>query len=232
MLRGLVSMLLLTVGLAMLRLWFGVQSSPTSVSATVTEMTAAKSLPLFHENDDLPRAQLVRHGSHGREIDLQVPAGALERPDLPLPSVTRQAGREPQTRRELIVEIQTSLERANCLHGHVSGSWDATTRRAALTFLQVVNARLPTNRADYVLLRLLQTHRADKCVKRADQLAKWARMPDVSGSKTGPPISNSVSALNSLVPTAASGERSRISSSPIASRPPHPVSAGAESGIE
>jgi hypothetical protein len=228
MLRALVSMLLLGLGVAMSILWVGVPTSPARVPVPVIEMAATKGIPLF----PMSNAPLERHRLLGRQSDREAPVNSPKRPGLPLPSVTRQAGRQPQTRRELIVEIQAALERANCLYGNASGSWDTKTRRAALKFLQAVNARLPTDRPDSILLQLLRSYHTATCTEGADQLTKWAVMPHVNDSRTRPSNSDALPALNSFARMPMSDGRGRISSRPVGSLLPHPPSARADNGIE
>lgn len=223
MLRALVSMLLLGLGVAMFILWVGVATSPGRVPVPVIEMAAIKSIPLFPVSDAHPERHRLLGGQSDREARVDSP----KRLGLPLPSVTRQAGRQPQTRRELIVEIQAALARANCLHGNASGSWDTKTRRAALKFLQAVNARLPTDRPDSILLQLLRSYHTATCTEGAKQVAKWARMPHVNESKS--------KAFSGQIPLTrapmASGKR-QISSRPIGNLFTRPLRADANTGIE
>ncbi len=59
--------------------------------------------------------------------------------------------------------VQTELKRAGCYSGPVNGIWTASTRAAMGEFTARVNARLPVDRADPVLLALLETHNKISC---------------------------------------------------------------------
>ncbi|MFN3868030.1 MAG: hypothetical protein ACK4MF_03060 [Hyphomicrobiaceae bacterium] len=53
-------------------------------------------------------------------------------------------------------EIQRELKRVGCYSGDADGDWKAASRRAMGTFLQRLNASLPTDAPDHVMLTLLQ----------------------------------------------------------------------------
>ena len=59
--------------------------------------------------------------------------------------------------------IQRELKRVGCYHGQLDGRWDARSRLAMKTFIDYVNAKLPVDRPDYVLLRLAQAHQGKAC---------------------------------------------------------------------
>lgn len=59
--------------------------------------------------------------------------------------------------------VQRELKRAGCYSGPVNGVWSASTRAAMGEFTARVNARLPVDRADPVLLALLETHNKISC---------------------------------------------------------------------
>lgn len=59
--------------------------------------------------------------------------------------------------------VQAELKRAECYSGPVNGVWNASTRAAMGEFTARVNARLPIDRPDPVLLALLETHNKISC---------------------------------------------------------------------
>lgn len=59
--------------------------------------------------------------------------------------------------------IQSELRRAGCYAGEVNGAWTAATQRAMQAFVARMNASLPTDKPDFVLLSLLQTRGATGC---------------------------------------------------------------------
>jgi len=54
-------------------------------------------------------------------------------------------------------ELQRELRRVGCYDGEINGSWTPSSRRAMKAFTDRVNASLPTERPDYILLRLVQS---------------------------------------------------------------------------
>lgn len=59
--------------------------------------------------------------------------------------------------RSLTASIQAELKRAGCYDGEIDGVWNPASRRGMKTFTERVNATLPTEKPDFVLLSLLQT---------------------------------------------------------------------------
>mgnify|MGYP001312262546 CR=1 FL=1 len=65
--------------------------------------------------------------------------------------------------RSAIRAMQSHLKRAGCYGGPLDGRWTPATRRAMAAFTERVNARLPVDEADPVLLVLLETHETAAC---------------------------------------------------------------------
>ncbi|WP_439544211.1 peptidoglycan-binding domain-containing protein [Hyphomicrobium sp.] len=59
--------------------------------------------------------------------------------------------------------VQQQLKRAGCYSGRVNGVWSPATRKAMAEFTSVVNASLPVNRADPVLLVLIESNPGASC---------------------------------------------------------------------
>lgn len=74
----------------------------------------------------------------------------------------------------LVRAVQRQLKRAGCYGGRVDGRWNAATRRAMGAFTGVVNARLPVDQADPVLLVLLETHHDATCGRSQEQKPQLA----------------------------------------------------------
>lgn len=70
---------------------------------------------------------------------------------------------DAEARDQLVRDIQYELKRAGCYDGDMTGAWNNTTRQAMQTFTQRMNAALPVDQPDYVLLTLLQAQRAQSC---------------------------------------------------------------------
>jgi hypothetical protein len=63
--------------------------------------------------------------------------------------------------------LQRELKRVGCYNGEVSGVWGPPSRLAMKSFLDRVNAALPVDRPDPVLLSLVQGHSERVCVPGA-----------------------------------------------------------------
>lgn len=62
----------------------------------------------------------------------------------------------PKERDALTRELQKELRRVGCYEGDISGTWSESTRRAMKTFIERMNARLPTDEPDAVLYALVK----------------------------------------------------------------------------
>jgi peptidoglycan hydrolase-like protein with peptidoglycan-binding domain len=60
-------------------------------------------------------------------------------------------------------DAQRELQRLGCYDGEINGNWSQSSRAAAERFLDRVNAKLPTDEADVVLLALLQGQKGFVC---------------------------------------------------------------------
>jgi hypothetical protein len=70
------------------------------------------------------------------------------------------------TRAHLTRDLQQELQRVGCYAGEVNGMWTPSTRRAMGSFMDRVNATLPLDEPDYILLTLVQGHRGSVCGAR------------------------------------------------------------------
>ena len=73
--------------------------------------------------------------------------------------------RPDETRRQLVRDLQRELRRVGCYEGELSGEWSPDVRRAMKTFTDRVNARLPLEQPDYILLTLVRGHTDIACGK-------------------------------------------------------------------
>lgn len=70
---------------------------------------------------------------------------------------------DDEARAQLTRDLQSELKRVGCYNGEVTGAWSPSTRRAMSTFMDRVNATLPIDEPDYILLTLVQGHSAQAC---------------------------------------------------------------------
>jgi hypothetical protein len=69
----------------------------------------------------------------------------------------------PESRYRLVVDIQQQLKRVGCYWGRADGSWGPGTKDAMQSFMTRVNAALPYDSPDYVLLTLLKSQSGEVC---------------------------------------------------------------------
>ena len=69
----------------------------------------------------------------------------------------------PDDQPALTRELQRELKRVGCYNGEISGVWTTSSRLAMKTFVERVNAALPIDKPDPVLLSLVQVHRERAC---------------------------------------------------------------------
>jgi len=72
---------------------------------------------------------------------------------------------DDETRRKLIRSLQRELKRVGCYDWEVHGYWGSRSKRAMTAFIDRVNATLPIEEPDYILLSLLQGHTGQACGK-------------------------------------------------------------------
>lgn len=89
--------------------------------------------------------------------------GAPSEPARPTPAVAASARIAPEDRDALARELQRELRRVGCYSGEVSGAWTPSARLAMQAFVERVNAALPVDKPDPVLLSLVQGHREPAC---------------------------------------------------------------------
>lgn len=72
-------------------------------------------------------------------------------------------------RHELVRAIQRELQRVGCYRGDVDGSWGSRSKRAMGAFVARVNASLPMDKPDEILLTLIKGHTDNVCGKTCPQ---------------------------------------------------------------
>ena len=68
-----------------------------------------------------------------------------------------------EARMQLTRDLQRELQRVGCYEGEVTGNWTPSTKRAMSMFMDRVNATLPMDEPDYILLTLVQGHTSAAC---------------------------------------------------------------------
>ena len=70
---------------------------------------------------------------------------------------------DDRSRATLAREIQSELKRVGCYSGAIDGNWGAASKRAMVAFIERVNASLPLNQPDDILLLLVKSHASGTC---------------------------------------------------------------------
>lgn len=91
-----------------------------------------------------------------------VPQRAAEPAAKPAVTVAP-ASVEPGDRVALTRALQRELKRVGCYHGEITGVWTTSSRMAMKAFTDRVNASLPIETPDQVLLSLVQGHQERAC---------------------------------------------------------------------
>jgi hypothetical protein len=69
----------------------------------------------------------------------------------------------PPVTHAIVRNLQSELRRVGCYNGRIDGDWGPASRFAMATFTRSVNAALPTDKPDHVLLALVQRHAGSAC---------------------------------------------------------------------
>jgi hypothetical protein len=72
---------------------------------------------------------------------------------------------DADARRALTKDLQRELRRVGCYQGDLDGSWGPETKRAMSAFTDRVNATLPVEEPDYILLALVRGQAGQTCGK-------------------------------------------------------------------
>jgi hypothetical protein len=86
-----------------------------------------------------------------------------QRPDVPKPTPPAATNIDPRDRVALARALQRELKRVGCYGGEITGVWTTSSRMAMKAFTERVNATLPVDAPDPVLLSLVQGHREKAC---------------------------------------------------------------------
>ena len=81
---------------------------------------------------------------------------------------------------ELVRDLQRELSRVGCYNGSLDGQWNGATRQSMGDFLARVNARLPLNEPDSILLALVRSHADHRDAKCRAGDGKSARTPNAT----------------------------------------------------
>jgi hypothetical protein len=115
----------------------------------------------------------------------------------------------PGDRASLSRELQRELKRVGCYGGEINGVWTTSSRMAMKNFTDAVNAALPIDNPDYVLLSLVQGRQGTVCSTTDAKAAP-------PGDKAAPPGEKSTTTVGAAVPAAAAAVGALAATTPPA----------------
>jgi len=137
-----------------------------------------------------------------------VPARAAEpAPAAPAPAVAT-TPIDPADRAALARALQRELKRVGCYSGEITGVWTTSSRMAMKTFNERVNASLPVDNPDPVLLSLVQGQR--------DRACSQGCLPGQTAAEGGACVPAAVAAKAGRTPPEARLETDRTGDAPPA----------------
>jgi hypothetical protein len=77
----------------------------------------------------------------------------------------------PSSRADLARALQAELNRTGCYRGDLNGQWSPETREAMKAFTARVNAQLPVDEPDQILLSLVNGHQKPVCADGEAEIA-------------------------------------------------------------
>ena len=93
-------------------------------------------------------------------------------------------------RAQLVRDLQRELSRVGCYNGSLDGQWNGATRQSMGDFLARVNARLPLNEPDNILLALVRSHADHRDAKCRAGDGKSARTRNATLADSSQPSIN------------------------------------------
>lgn len=128
-------------------------TAPNAIAATTNPVRAVEAVPKPQAPGPVVETATIQPRAPGH---LQVP--------VPVPA-SRNAMRptDEAARYNLARDIQTELRRVGCYDGHIDGDWGPAVKRAMKSFTDRVNAVLPLEQPDYILLTLVKGHVNKAC---------------------------------------------------------------------
>ncbi|MEQ1696434.1 MAG: hypothetical protein ABL901_11395 [Hyphomicrobiaceae bacterium] len=137
---------------------------PAAISAQTTVATTpgqdAKTI------DDLaqPHASGTAKVADARIVQTPWATQVTVAPESALPKkLTSSKPSSDEQRQSLVRDLQAELKRVGCYDGEPNGQWGAASKRAMASFTERVNASLPFEQPDFILLTLVQGHKGRAC---------------------------------------------------------------------
>ena len=135
-------------------------------------------------------------------------------PPQPAPVPPHKATITAGDRASIARELQRELKRVGCYNGEINGIWTTSSRMAMKAFTDVVNASLPIDNPDYILLSLVQQRQGTVCnTTEAKAPPPGDKAAPPPGDKAAPP---STTTVGTAVPAAAAAVGALAAATPPA----------------
>jgi hypothetical protein len=110
----------------------------------------------------------------------------------------------PEDRASLVRALQRELKRVGCYSGEISGVWTTSSRMAMKSFTDHVNASLPIDNPDQVLLSLVRGHAEKACAPQTAAVGRASSggVPDIAPE---PPAEKQNTGPSTVAPAIAAG---------------------------
>jgi len=150
-----------------------------------------------------------------------------QRPSEPPAAAPQKAGPFPRDRDAIGRELQKELRRVGCYEGELNGVWTQSTRQAMKAFTDRVNATLPTDEPDSILLTLVQAYQDKVCGKpcpAGQGLSDAGRCVPTAilarAAKKGAPAATPAAAIEKPTPAITSWSTTTTAAAPTPPVPP------------
>jgi hypothetical protein len=158
-----------------------------------------------------------------------------QRPNESAAPMPQKAGTLPRDRDAIGRELQKELKRVGCYEGELNGAWTPSTRQAMKAFTDRVNATLPTDEPDSILLTLVQAYQDRVCGKPCpvgQGLSETGRcMPSAilarAAKKGATPVTTAAAPAEKLTPAITAWSTTTTAATPAPIPPPAVAPAGA-----
>ena len=160
-------------------------------------------------------------------VVVTVPARPSQPTAQPAPQQSSTGVALPRDPTALARQLQSELRRVGCYDGEISGVWTPRTREAMKAFTDRVNATLPVDKPDHILLALVQGHHGVACAPKP-VLAKAPAKPEPPEVDAAPkPLPALVPPIVAVAPKLLSPPSSITPAAPKLEQSPQVPAAGA-----
>jgi hypothetical protein len=135
-------------------------AEPTTVTNASAQIVDAKAPPYLAK----PEPPVAKVAADAKVVEQPWTTQVTVAPENVAPR--KQTSSKPTSddqRRELVRDIQRELKRVGCYDGDTDGQWGGASKRAMTQFTARVNATLPSEEPDFILLTLVQGHKGGAC---------------------------------------------------------------------